>query len=228
MWPFFFNRETRRKLALRKATSPVMQDFLSHPHPNPGGDWQDTEIVSLDFETTGLNPKTDQVLSIGSVNIKLGSIVLDSARHKYVLAEQAIPESSAVIHHITDDQASTGQALTTLLPDLLQLLAGRVMLVHFSRIEQGFLDAACRQYYGSPFIQPTIDTLVLADRLLSKRNHTMRPDRLRLFHLREDYKLPCYKAHNALKDALTTAELLLAMTTQISPNGHSPLKTLLS
>jgi DNA polymerase-3 subunit epsilon len=223
-----FGKDAQRKRALKNATSPVMQEFLSCPHPDINNDWQDSEIVSLDFETTGLDPKSDRLLSYGLVKIEHGAINLSTAKHEYIFSGRSIPESSVVIHHITDDQVSDGQPLSILLPELLDLLKGRVMLVHFARIEQGFLDAACRKIYGSPFIQPTIDTLVLAQRLLSLRNYTIRADRLRLFHLRDDYNLPRYKAHNALKDALTTAELLLALAVEISSDGHVPIKRLMS
>ncbi len=227
MWRYFFNKERARKRAARRATSPVMKEFLSYPHPAGSNDWQDVEIVSLDLETTGLNPGQNQILSYGSVTLHHGEILLQSRQHRNVFSEQPIPEASVVIHQITDDQSSRGEPLAILLPGLLQQLAGKVMLVHFAAVEQGFLDAACQRLYGSPFIQPTIDTLVLAERLLSRRSDIISPGRLRLFQLREEYGLPRYKAHNALKDALGTAELLLAITADISAGGPLPLKSLL-
>ncbi len=101
------------------------------------------------------------------------------------------------------------------------------MLVHFNKIEQGFLDAACKKLYASPFIIPTIDTLVLSQRLMQKRNHAIEPSSLRLFNLRDNYRLPHYKAHNALNDALTTAELFLALEAEVTPRGSTRLKDLM-
>ena len=40
------------------------------------------------------------------------------------------------------------------------------------------------------------------------------PGDLRLFNLRERYHLPNYKAHNALSDAISTAELFLALAAE--------------
>ena len=102
------------------------------------------------------------------------------------------------------------------------------MLVHFGKIEQGFLNAACQQQYGSPFLLPVIDTLVLADRIYSRSNPNIDPHRLRLFNLRDDYNLPRYAAHNALNDALSTAELFLAMASEIVPQGHASLKNFIN
>lgn len=227
MFDYFFSKDRLRKKLFRKANHEVMQKYYSEPFANPELPWDMAEIVSLDFETTGLDSSTDQILSYGKLNIRRGLIRLSTTRHQYIRAEKLIPESSAVIHHITDDQVSEGLPLQQAIPQLLQILAGRVMLVHFNKIEQGFLNAACQKYYGSPFVIPIIDTLVLAQRVLSHRNHGIEPNRLRLFNLRDDFKLPNYKAHNALLDALTTAELFLVLEAEINPKGATPLKDLL-
>lgn len=219
--------EGQRKQALKKASHPVMQEYLAEPFPSPKWRSNDLNIVSLDFETTGLDPQRHQILSFGKIELSRGAIVLSTAQHGFIRADGPIPEASAIIHQILDDQASRGQSLEDVMPELLRVLRGKVMLVHYNRIEQGFLDAACRRLYGSPFLIPTIDTLQLAHRVLSLRNHAVEPARLRLFNLREDFKLPRYKAHNALCDALTTAELFLALEGEISPSKPAKLTDLM-
>ena len=222
------SKEFLRKRALAKATHPVMQEYLGTPLQHKDTLGKAMKLVSLDLETTGLDPQKDSLLSIGLVEVSNHSIQLNTAWHEIVRIEHEIPESSAVIHHITDDQAAEGTPLDILLPRLLQRLAGKVMLVHFANIEQNFLDAACRQLYGSPFIIQTIDTLQLAQRLMSMRNHSTQPGDLRLFNLRPIFGLPMYKAHNALYDALATAELFLAISRELQPRGDFRLKNFLS
>ncbi len=227
MYNYFLSSDQIRRKLLKKTSHEVMQKYYSVPFPDPKSPWDSTEIVSLDFETTGLDSTSDQILSYGKVHIQRGLVRLGTVKHQFIQAENNIPESSAVIHHITDDQANEGIPLQQAIPDLLQLLAGKVMLVHFNKIEQGFLNAACQQIYGSPFLIPIIDTLALAQRVLSHRNHAIEPHRLRLFNLRDDFKLPNYKAHNALLDSLTTAELFLVLESEINPKGSSILKDLI-
>ena len=224
MWERFLAKEFRRKKALSRASTEVMRDYLSVPLPDKRLRGQDLEIVALDLETTGLDPAKDSILSFGLVNIRGSSIHLDTAWHEIIKVEKEMPESSAVIHPIPDDQSAAGKPLEELLPALLQRLAGKVMLVHYANIEQNFLDAACRELYGSPFLISTIDTLVLGRRLLELRNHTIQPGNLRLFNLRPLYGLPMYRAHNALYDALATAELYLAMVSELAPSGNYRLK----
>ncbi len=213
----FLSLETLRKRALSKSSPGALHDYLSTPLTSKNTQCEDLVIVALDLETTGLDPHKDKILSFGLVEIQHMTIRLQTSRHQLIAIDEDIPEESAVIHQITDDQAATGIRLEKALPELLSRLAGKVMLVHYASIEQNFLNAACLKLYGAPFMIRTIDTLVLAQRLFERRNHTIQPGDLRLFNLRPRYNLPNYKAHNALSDALATAELFLAMAAEMVP-----------
>ncbi|MBL3591466.1 MAG: 3'-5' exonuclease [gamma proteobacterium endosymbiont of Lamellibrachia anaximandri] len=217
----FLSKESQRKRALAKTGPGVMQDFLSAPHVEKNTRCSEAEIVSLDLETTGLDPTSHSILSYGLVQIDNMTIRLDSTRHEVISVVEDIPEASAVIHQITDDRSAAGSPLEAVLPDLLRMLAGKVMLVHYASIEQNFIDAACRRLYGTPFVIPTIDTLILAQRRFERRNHTIQIGDLRLFNLRPRYNLPMYKAHNALSDAVATAELFLAMAAESAPRPEN-------
>jgi DNA polymerase-3 subunit epsilon len=218
MFERFLTKESQRKRALKKVNCGVLYDYLSTPLASKKMACEDLIIVSLDLETTGLDPNKDKILSLGLVEVRHMTIQLASSYHQLISIDDEIPEESAVIHQITDDQAATGIPLKEAMPVLLSHLAGKVMLVHYAAIEQKFIDAACRDLYGAPFVIPIIDTLVLARRLYERRNHTYQPGNLRLFNLRPQYNLPNYKAHNALSDAVATAELFLAMAADMFPD----------
>lgn len=222
MFERILGKDYSRRRALAKASGPL-QDFLATPFPSRKDLCQDVEVVSLDLETTGLNPRKDSILSVGLVNVRQMAVQLETAWHQLISVDHAISEESVVIHEITDDQAAEGKPLDEVLPEILKRLAGRVMLVHYKNIEQNFLNVACRRLYGAPFVVPTIDTLELAVRVYERRNHTVQTGDLRLFNLRPRYNLPRYKAHNALSDALATAELFLAMAAEMEPRTGSHL-----
>ncbi|MEW8048583.1 MAG: exonuclease domain-containing protein, partial [Candidatus Thiodiazotropha sp.] len=202
---------------MAKAEPGILHDYLSTPLTSKTTQCQQLSIVSLDLETTGLDPHKDKILSFGLVEMNHMTIKLETARHQLITIDEEIPEESAVIHQITDDQAATGVSIHDALRELLHHMAGKVMLVHYSAIEQRFISAACEKLFGAPFVIPIIDTLVLAQRIFEHRNHTVQPGDLRLFNLRPRYNLPNYKAHNALSDAVATAELFLAMASEMVP-----------
>ena len=213
----FLSLDSLRKRALSQAEPGILHDYLSTPLTSNKTQCEELSIVSLDLETTGLDPKKDKILSFGLVEMHHMTIKLETARHQLITVDEDIPEESAVIHQITDDQAATGVSIQEALQELLQRMAGKVMLVHYSAIEQNFINAACQKLFGAPFVIPIIDTLVLGQRIFERRNHTIQPGDLRLFNLRPRYNLPNYKAHNALSDAVATAELFLAMASEMVP-----------
>jgi DNA polymerase-3 subunit epsilon len=223
-----FSLETQRKRLLRRAPQGPVRDYLSVPFPDENSEIHSVPLLSLDFETTGLDVRHDRILSIGHVAIEGGEILLSSATHRLVRADDSLREESVVIHRITDDVAAFGKAQDEVIADLLQALAGKVLLAHHSPIECGFLGNACKQLYGLVPVFPVIDTLNLARQWFTSRNKEIAPGDLRLFNLRERYGLPRYNAHNALSDALSTAELFLAQVEHMDSRGTLRLKRFLS
>jgi DNA polymerase-3 subunit epsilon len=201
--------EAKRKRLLKKVPSGPLHDFLSVPFPSLDTPLSELPILAVDFETTGLDAKADKLLSVGFVTLAQQQIQLKSSYHQIIKAKTRLEASNVIIHQITDDQKDQGKPLNVVVEKLLQALAGKVMLVHFARIERQFLQQACLELYGFAPDFPMIDTLVVAKRQLDKRDVSYDPSELRLSSLRYQMKLPDHHGHDALNDAVATAELLL-------------------
>lgn len=227
MFHKLLGKNHERKYWLKRTDSLVMKDFLSVPFFNRRTLISETEIISLDIETTGLDPDKDRIVSIGLVKISNLGIKLNSCWHKIIKTNKALPEQSVVIHQITDDESAAGITIEAAIEELLKRLKGKVVLVHNANIEQGFINKICQKLYGTDFVMRVIDTQVLAKRSFERKNKSYKPTELRLFNLRKIYKMPPYKAHNALLDALATAELFLAMANNISSSNKARLNDFL-
>ena len=228
MFHNLFGKNYTRKYWLKKTQSSVMRDFLEQPYVSRRKLIKETDVVSLDIETTGLDSKKDRIVSIGLVQISALGIELNSCWHQIIKTNEVLPGKSVVIHNITDDDTATGITIEDAIPELLQRLKGKVVLVHNSNVEQGFINVICQKLYQTDFVMPVIDTQVLAKRSFDRKNIVYKPSELRLFNLRKLYKLPPYKAHNALLDAIATAELFLAMLPTISASDNARLSDFLS
>jgi len=224
MWQGLFGKNFVRKRLLRTLASGPMQDFLSEPFPTRGSGCSSTELVALDLETTGLDAGTDQILSVGLVPVRNGSILLDRAWYRVVRIAREVPADTAIIHGITDDASAQGAPLAEVLPEVLARLSGKVLLAHHAAVELGFINAACMRLYGVPFLIPVIDTQLMAKQLMQRRDIPYKARDLRLSNLRDRYNLPRYAAHHALSDALATAELFLAMATENYQRKNCRLK----
>lgn len=210
MLPWLYPADLLRRWRLRGAPAGPLRDYLATAFPRPSSDYRQVEYLAVDLETTGLDMRRDRILSVGWVALRGNRIDLSSARHRLVRGDGAIPEASAVIHQITDDQAAGGEPLEAVLTDLLDQLAGKVMIAHHAAVERGFLGAACRSVFGCALAVPVVDTQALAQRSFERRHTAYKGSELRLHALGERYNLPRYGAHNALSDALAAAELFLA------------------
>ena len=204
-----------RRYLLTRPTPPAMRHYLETPLPRLRQYLSEVELLALDFETTGLDPRSEAILSIGYVVIRDNRILLRESAHHQIQVNTPIPEQSVRIHHITDQRAQRGEHLSQIMPTLLDAMAGRVLLAHHAGIECGFINAACRRLYGYPLPMRVIDTLALERCRAARRHVTLTAGQLRLFNLRQQYGLPRYQAHNALIDAIATAELYLVQLAQI-------------
>lgn len=225
----FLPLQTQRKKLLRQVQQGALSDFLGVPFPAPSLDYREAGFLSLDLETTGLDINHDHILSIGMVTINASGIDLASARHILVYSANPLPGETVTIHRLTDDIVSQGLPIRQALAQVWEQLAGKVLVAHHARIECGFLRRACSNLYGSGWVAPVIDTQQLAARRLARREGHIAHRQLRLDSLRQHYRLPTYRAHNALADAIATAELFLAEMAEISGGNEGvPLKKLLS
>ena len=186
----------------------------------------DVELIALDVETTGLQPRRDELLSVGLVPVQHGEVHLAGVRHLPVRPRRAVGQS-AVVHGLTDDALAAAPPLEQVLPEVLDAFVGathrRVLLAHFSQVETTFLSAACRSLLGGRLRLQVVDTLEVQRRLLRAQHHELPPGTLRLDACRRAHGLPRYAAHLATTDAVACAELFLAQCAELEARRGRPL-----
>lgn len=222
-----FGAEAKRKKLLRKAPDGPLKSFLEAPFPDPDLPLSETPILAVDFETTGPASEPEQILSIGFVEIRNHEILLASAHHQIIQTEGELDEKNVILHQITDDAKNMGSTLQLAMLDLLAALKGKVMLAHFSHTEKKFIQQACKQLYGLTPEFPIIDTIFLARNRLSRKGLPFDRSDLRLTTLREFHELPRHAIHNALDDAVATAELYFAELALLGDEDRLKLKSIL-
>ncbi len=187
------------------------------------GTLDNTPLISVDLELTGLDARQNQIIAIGWTHVDQGRIHLGSNRHIMVNAQQSVGESAA-IHELTDTEVASGVPLEAGLQNLFEAAAGRIWLFHHAGLDVAFLQKACRAWAGivPPFA--VLDTMHMELAMRKRRDQPVRQGELRLGTLRTLYNLPRYTAHNALIDACATAELMLAIASKMNPSGSIELK----
>ncbi len=177
----------------------------------------DVPMVALDFETTGLEADAHSIVSIGLVPFTLDAIMLDQAKHWVVCPRLPLHQMSVTFHGITHSDINEAPDLSEILEEVFASLNGRIPVVHFRNIERPFLDVALQARLNEGIRFPVIDTMAIEAHLHPDRQPSLlqrimgkQSVSIRLADSRMRYRLPHYAAHNALIDAIATAELLQA------------------
>ncbi len=217
----------RRLPYLRRVAGTALQACWRTPLPSTGSDWRRVSFLVVDAEMSSLDVNEGELLSVGWVAIENASITLSSARHYLVRAERSVGQS-ATIHQLRDCDMAAAESREVVLQRFLEAAAGRVLVAHNATLDLAYLNRVSRREFNAPVLMPVVDTMVQERRLLERRDHALKQGDLRLQACRDRYGLPPMPAHNALMDALATAELLLAMAAHRSAGKHFPLSQLLN
>lgn len=213
--PIMKTERKRAKLVRSKDLPDPLYPLVADPLAPPDTQVTDVDYLSIDFETTGLNPMVDEILSIGSVEIKNGVIRLDTAMHQYIEGEQDVKGETAIINHIVPELLVGGVALDEAMNALFERMRGKVILAHGMSIERRFIRHYLVQRYDIKALPCLwVDTLRLERSLLENQLNPYGTS-YQLNMLREAYGLPDYTGHNALTDAVSTAELYFAQLPKI-------------
>lgn len=199
------------------ANNPLLKQYYQAGMVPPETPLADLELVALDIETTGLDPRRDAIVSVGLIPFDFQRIYCSKAGYWVLDPGKPLTTGSVVIHGITHSEIRAAQDLAEIVPDLLQVLAGRVVVVHCRQIERRFLDVALKERIGEGIVFPAIDTMEIENRFVRRRLFQRigqffgrSPKSIRLAASRSRYHLPHYTPHHALTDALATAELFQA------------------
>lgn len=202
--------QARRWYLARHTFEDPLRACMQASLPATGTPFGQVEFVAMDIETTGLDPATADMVSIGWVVVRQGRVVLDTARSLLVRPSRGVGNSASV-HGLTDTIVKSGTDWGIALDNVVEALAGRVLLVHHAGLDKVLLDRLCQQRYATPLFVPVVDTMALELQWRQRHHHLHHDASLRLSDLRQSYGLPRYAAHDALVDAIATAELLAAM-----------------
>jgi DNA polymerase-3 subunit epsilon len=96
---------------------------------------------------------------------------------------------------------------------ILESLTGRVLIAHAAWVERGFLQAALKPA-GLRLAEPILDTASLANEVLALPG-LAKGEAPPLADVARQLGLPVHSPHTAEGDALTTAQLFLALATRL-------------
>ena len=157
-------------------------------------------IVSIDLETTGLQATKDAIIEIGAV--KFGGGIKEVTKGTLINPGRHITSKTTQITGIKDSMVADQPTLDTVLPEYLEFIGDAPIVGHNVKFDLDFL----RQRDTRALVSnPVLDTLELASVLLPSAG------RYSLGSLLHELGINSPATHRALKDAMATKDLFLAL-----------------
>jgi DNA polymerase-3 subunit epsilon len=180
----------------------------------------DVTFVVVDLETTGGSPKDSAITEIGAVKVRAGEVLGEF--QTLVDPGREIPPYISVLTGITSMMVAAAPRIDSVLPAFLEFARGAVLVAHNAPFDLGFLKAACE---GSATTWPafaSVDTAVLARRLLTRDE----VPNCKLATLAPYFSTSTQPCHRALDDARATVDVLHGLFERLGPLGVTSLEEL--
>ena len=172
--------------------------------PPPANEW-----VALDCETTGLNVRSDEIVSIAAVRIA-GNRVMTSDRLELVVRpERRVSAMSVRVHHLREQDVAHGMAPEEALMQLMRFVGSRPLVGYYLEFDLAMINRVLFPLLGMGLPQPRNEVSAMyydyKFRQLPRHLRDNPAIDLRFVTLMNDLELPLRHAHDALNDAIMAA-----------------------
>ncbi|MDO9166955.1 MAG: 3'-5' exonuclease [Rhodoferax sp.] len=173
--------------------------------PPPANEW-----VSLDCETTGLNVRTDEIISIAAVRIVGNRIMTSERLELLVRPERGVTAGSVPIHRLRERDVAQGLPILDAVKRLMHFIGSRPLVGYYLEFDVAMLNRAIWPLLGQGLPQAKIEVSALYydskfRQLPAYQQQANANIDLRFATLMDDLGLPLRDAHDALNDAVMAA-----------------------
>jgi DNA polymerase III subunit epsilon len=174
--------------------------------PGPSG-----EVVAIDCETTGLNVRTDDIITIAAIKIR-GNRILTSERFEVIVRPDAHMQAEAIkVHRLRQADVAQSPLIRKVLPRLLHFVGGRPLVGYYVDFDIAMLDKHILPYIGIELPNRRIEV----SKLYYERKYGDAPPNttidLSFAAILKDLGIPLLTQHDAFNDALMSAMMYVVL-----------------
>jgi len=205
MWQAWQKRRRKRALSQKQ------YEVLFEPYYG-------TELVVLDTETTGLDPKKDEILSIGAVIIRDNKILMNRSYECFVKPSSGISQESIKIHQIRECDLADAVEPEEAIRGILDFIRNRPIVGYYIDFDKKILSRYTKEIIGVALPNPTIELSSMYYRRYRKSSSYEFVD-LKFDTIMQQLALPVLGKHDALNDAIMSAMIYLKLQTMPEYKG---------
>lgn len=178
--------------------------FMFDPGP-------EDEFVAIDCETTGLNVRTDDVITIAAIKIR-GNRILTSDHFEAIVRPESDMRAEAIkIHHLLQSDVEHAPLIWKTVRSFLRFIGGRPLVGYYLDFDVAMLDKYVLPIVGIELPNKRIEV----SRLYYERKYGDAPPNtsidLSFAAILRDLGIPVLAQHNAFDDALMTAMMFIQL-----------------
>lgn len=162
------------------------------------------ELVSLDCETTSLDPHKAEIVTIAATKIRGNTIITSEPFNVSLRAPVSLSAQSVKVHGIRHQDLNDGLTEKDAMHRLIHYIGNRPIVGYYIQYDKAILDRYATRYLGFKLPNPTIE---VSDIYRRKLEHIL-PNAyydLSMEAIGHHLELPLSGRHDALDDAISAA-----------------------
>ncbi|MGV7213255.1 3'-5' exonuclease [Bradyrhizobium sp. UFLA05-112] len=171
----------------------------------------DDDFVVLDCETTGLNVRTDDIVTIAAIRIRGNRILTSEHFEAVVHPDREMGAEAIKIHRLRHSDVAAAPIVWKVLPSLLRFIGARPLIGYYVDFDIAMLDKYILPLVGIELPNERIEV----SRLYYDRKYGDAPPNtsidLSFAAILRDLRIPPLAQHDAFDDALMTAMMFLQL-----------------
>ena len=169
------------------------------------------EYVSIDCETTGLDRRKDEIITIAAVKIR-GDVVVSSERFVRVARPESRMDAEAIkVHHLRMTDLENAGRLVDIWPDFLNFVGARPLVGYYLDFDVAMINRSLKPFLGAELPNELHEVSgMYYDLKYGDAPAGVQCD-LTFRAIMNDLEIPELALHDAFNDAMMTAMMFVAL-----------------
>ena len=168
------------------------------------------EYICFDCETTGLDTKTDDIISIGAVLIKDNTIVSSKKFVRFVKPKTKIQADAIKVHHIREMDLVNADDITNVIHEFLEFIGNRTLVGYYLEFDIAMVNKYIKSEVGITLPNKALEISEIYYDWKIEKIPQSNID-LRFDTIMKDLKIPKLGKHDAFNDAIMTSMMFLSL-----------------
>lgn len=171
------------------------------------------EFVCFDCETTGLNPKEDDIISIGAVIIKNDTILSSKKFIKFVKPKTKLQIEAIKVHHIREIDLEEAEDINDVIEEFIKFVGNRNLVGYYLEFDIAMINKYLKPKLGITLPNKRYEVSAIYHDWKIEKIPQSHID-LRFDTIAKELNIPLFGKHDAYNDSIMTSLMFIKLKNQ--------------